>query len=381
MAIEILGTCDDRFADVKKAFTANFEKSPELGAAVAVMHEGELVVDLWGGHQDVARKRPWGPDTLVNVASTSKVVCSIAALMLVDRGLVELDEPIATYWPEFAANGKEAITVRQLFCHSTGVAGLDPPRSAEDLVDLVACAARLAAQAPWWEPGTQAGYHSLTYGILWGELMRRTAGRTGAEFIREEVCEPIGADFHIGPAVEHADRIAEREITEFREVDPESMTYRAGGWYFDAYRDAMSDPAGPHELPTGANPSGSGVGNARSLAKIASIVANRGVADGKRLLSEEIIELAGQEQMYSPDLVMSAPVRWGLGFSLQSKEFPIPLPRVLHWGGYGGSSIMMDPASRTGWCYVPNYMDPEEFADRRAIRITAAMVASIHGLT
>ncbi|MDA0365193.1 MAG: serine hydrolase, partial [Chloroflexi bacterium] len=154
--------------------------------------------DLWSGFADEARTRPWERDTIINVYSTTKTMTALCALMLADRGELDLHAPVARYWPEFAQNGKGAIEVRHLLSHSSGLSGWEQPLTVHDLYDWEKATTLLAAQAPWWEPGTASGYHSLTQGYLVGEVIRRVSGRSPGTFFREEVAEPLGADFHIG---------------------------------------------------------------------------------------------------------------------------------------------------------------------------------------
>ena len=179
------------------AFAANFASGDEVGASVCVTRAGRTVVDLWAGDADT-QGRPWAEDTIVNVWSTTKTMAATCVLMLADRGEVDLDAPVATYWPEFAANGKEGVLVRHVMSHSAGLAGWDPPIEVDVLYDWDRAVELLAAQATWWEPGTASGYHALTQGYLQGEIVRRVTGRSIGTFFREEVAEPLGADFHIG---------------------------------------------------------------------------------------------------------------------------------------------------------------------------------------
>jgi len=207
--VEIFGTCQPRFDAVREAFAANFAAGREVGATFAATLGGELVVDLWAGDADAARTRPWAQDTIVNVFSTTKAVTALCAHMLVDRGLLDVDAPVARYWPEFAAHGKEAITPRHLLSHTAGLAAIRKRLTREAFYDWPAMTAALADETPWWEPGTANGYHALTYGYLVGELVRRIDGRTIGKFLREEVTTPLDIDFHIGlPASEDA-RVAE----------------------------------------------------------------------------------------------------------------------------------------------------------------------------
>src|SRR5215211_3452351 len=206
--VDIYGTCDERFAAVRDAFGVNFDKGFDVGASVAVVVEGEIVVDLWAGSVDEERTAPWERDTIVNVWSTTKTMTALCALMLADRGEPDFAAPAARYWPDFAANGKEAVEVRHLMSHTAGLPGWQEPMATADLYDWDKATSLLAAQAPWWEPGTASGYHALTQGYLVGEVVRRITGKTLGTFFAEEVATPLGADFHIGLEAKHDGRVA-----------------------------------------------------------------------------------------------------------------------------------------------------------------------------
>ncbi len=210
MTIEVHGFCDPRFEPLKAAFIANFEADQELGASIAATWRGEPVVDLWAGWADVAKTRPWERDTLTPVFSTTKMMVTLSLLMLVDQGQIDLDAPIATYWPAFAAGGKEAVTVRDLFTHQAGAPGFTPPVSTSIFLDWEASAARIAAEPHWFGGERRVIYHGGTYGLIAGELIRRVDGRMPAQFFRDEVSGPAGLDFHYGLAeVPNPSRVAE----------------------------------------------------------------------------------------------------------------------------------------------------------------------------
>ena len=208
-AVAIDGTCDSRLRRVRDGFTENFAQQGEVGATVAVTVDGKPMVDLWAGHADAARTRPWTRDTIVNIASTTKGLTAICANRLVDRGLLDLDAPVARYWPEFAQAGKAAIPVHYLLSHRAGLPAIDEPLPTEAFYDWERITRALAAQKPWWEPGTQHGYHAFTFGWLVGEVVRRITGKSLGTYWREEVAEPLGLDCHIGLAAEHDTRVAE----------------------------------------------------------------------------------------------------------------------------------------------------------------------------
>ena len=209
MTSVVHGHADARFDKVADALADELSTGAEVGAAIAVDTDGELVVDIWGGYADAAKTVPWGEDTIINVWSSTKTVTSLAALMLADRGLLDLDEPVAKYWPEFAANGKQDVRVRHLLSHTSGVAGWQEPMAIDDLFDWEKATSLLAAQAPWWEPGTASGYQALNFGFLIGEVVRRTAGKSLKDFVGDDIARPLDADFQFGAAPDDYGRIAE----------------------------------------------------------------------------------------------------------------------------------------------------------------------------
>ncbi|MER6002727.1 serine hydrolase [Nonomuraea angiospora] len=196
------------FDAVRDTFAEALGNGDEVGAAIALDVDGETVIDLWGGHRDPERTSPWTSDTIVNVFSTTKIVTALAVLVLADRGTIDLDAPVATYWPEFAANGKDGILVRHILGHTSGVSGWEQPITIADVYDLPISTARLAGQAPWWTPGTAAGYHAVTQGHLLGEIIRRVDGRSLTRFVAEELAAPLRADVQIGAREPDWHRIA-----------------------------------------------------------------------------------------------------------------------------------------------------------------------------
>src|ERR1700750_913485 len=205
---DIHGFANKGFEQVRETFENNFTKMGDLGASYCVTKNGETVVDLWGGYADAAKTKPWEKDTLINVYSTTKTMTALTALLLADRGLIDFKAPVAKYWPEFAANGKANVTVAHLMSHSAGLCGWKETITKDDLYDWEKATSLLAAQAPFWEPGTAAGYHAMTQGYLVGEVVRRITGKSIGTVFREEIAEPLDADFHIGFGPEHDARVS-----------------------------------------------------------------------------------------------------------------------------------------------------------------------------
>lgn len=374
---EIHGHCDEKFAAVRGAFEKNFMDGLELGASYAVSIDGEMVIDLWGGFADVARTRPWKQDTIVPVASSSKVPVSLCGLLLIDRGLIDLDEPIATYWPEFGAGGKQDMPVRYIFCHATGLAGLDggPGRSVLNNWDEVI--RRLSAQEPWWEPGTQSGYHGMTYGHLVGELVKRTTGKTIDAFLKDEITDPLSIDFAFGLQEGSAHRLAEIDTSDGGdqpgyEIPKDSIAWRVMGYQEDLAEDEKLDAFWTLNVPAS-----NGLTNARALARIGSLLAMGGVADGHRFLGKETAALPYREQLYTTDLVFGEPVRWGVGFGMASKEIYYPWDEAFHWGGRGGSGISMVPEVGLAWAYAPNNFMQGTGQDMRLANMSTVLVGRL----
>src|SRR5262245_19562466 len=206
--VNIQGTCAPRFESVRDVFEANLKTGEDLGASAAVYIEGEPVVDIWGGHIDSERTRPWERDTIVNNFSTTKTMTALCALVLADRGALDFEAPVAKYWPEFAAEGKEGVEVRHLLSHSSGLPGWTEKVTVSDILDREKARTLLARQAPWFKPGSTLAYHANTYGPLIGEVVRRITGKTLGEFFAEEIAGPLGADYHIGTGPECDARVS-----------------------------------------------------------------------------------------------------------------------------------------------------------------------------
>ncbi|MBT2235162.1 serine hydrolase [Nonomuraea sp. NEAU-A123] len=357
--VDLAGTYTSRFARLAEEFAGQLDSDGELGASIAVVHEGELVVDIWGGWMDEARRTPWAEDTITCVWSSTKTVMALAALMLVDRGLLDVREKVATYWPEFAAAGKQDIEVRHLLAHTSGLPAWDQPVTLDDLYDWDRSTARLAAQAPWWEPGTASGYHALSQGHLVGEVLRRITGRSLKEFVAYDIASVLDADFSIGVPRADYGRVANIVPPPPRPVDLTALD--PAGVTFRALTSPAPDAAASWSDEWRAADIGSGNGhtNARALALIQSAMSHGGVARGHRLLSPETIELVFDEQASGVDLVLGAPRRFGVGFGLTMPEVLPYLPesKICFWGGWGGSIVVNDLDRNLTIAYVMNRMD------------------------
>jgi len=375
------GHCDPRFTAVRTAFEENFRDRDELGAAVTVTVGGETVVDLWGGWADPARTRPWERDTLVNVWSTTKGPVALCAHILADRGLLDLDAPVTTYWPEFAAAGKENVLVRHLLSHRAGLAGLREPHSLAQLYDWELTTERLAATEPWWEPGTRSGYHAITYGFLVGEVVRRVSGLLPSAFLEREVTGPLGIDFTIGLPEKEAGRAAEL-------VHPPAASASEQAAIFSqlapAAIAALTNPAaGAAEANTpewraAEIPAANGHGTARAVAALYGVFAGRGTHGGHRVLSPEAVERVREGQGSCRDLVLGAgfahDTEVGLGLWLSGPNGSYGRnPKAFGHDGFGGSFGLADPEAGVSMGYVMNRMGPHIADDPRKMTLIDAV--------
>jgi CubicO group peptidase (beta-lactamase class C family) len=377
----IHGRWDGRFEGVRAALARNLDSGEELGASLVLDIDGDIVIDVWGGFCDEARTVPWAEHTITNVWSSTKTVTSLAALMLVDRGQLELDAPVARYWPEFGAAGKQDVLVRHFMSHSSGVSGLDQPAVIEDLYDWEKATSRMAAQASWWEPGAAQGYHALNYGHLVGELVRRITGKPLKQFVAEEIAGPLGADFQIGAAEADWGRIAPVVPPpplpiDLAAMDPTSPAVRTlTGPLIEA--EVANTPGWRHADLGAVN----GHGNARSVARVMSVVARGGEVDGVRLLGQKTIDLIFRDQFNEVDLVLGVPLRRGIGYGLPRPDVVpwIPDERICFWGGWGGSVIAMDTGRRMTFSYMMNKMGAGIIGSDRCTEYGQAVYDTITG--
>jgi CubicO group peptidase (beta-lactamase class C family) len=354
---DINGSCDERFGAVRDALAKSLD-STDVGASAAVYVGDELMVDLWGGYADAERTRGWERDTITCVWSTTKTMGALCVLILADRGVLDLDAPVATYWPEFGAAGKENVLLRHVLGHTSGLATWQQPVRTEQLYDWSTMTRLLAEQAPSSEPGAVGAYHSITQGYLIGEVVRRATGISLPTFFAEEVAGPLGADFHLGVSPEDDHRIA--PIIPASSRAPE-LSARGEG-----------NPPVPAEIANTepwrrANiPSASGFGNARSVATVQSVLACGGQVGGLRLLSKAGCERVLEQQYAGVDEVLGLRIRYGMGYGLQGR-------RAASWGGWGGSLVYVDLDTQLTVAYVMNQMVEEgPLGDERGLEILMA---------
>ncbi|KAM3555030.1 hypothetical protein ARSEF4850_006185 [Beauveria asiatica] len=366
---QVQGHCDPKFSKLRDLMHSFLESGQDIGASLCVNINGEEnAVDIWGGYVDTAAKTPWARDTIINVFSTTKVVTNLAAVMLISRGLLHPDEPVARYWPEFAANGKADITVGHVLSHTAGLCAWTDDMAIVDLFDATGAAEKLARQAPLWAPGAAMGYHGLTQGFLVGELVRRTTGSTIDRFIAKEVCRPLGndADFQLGCREEDHGRVApviappgpsvQELLSKQPTFNPHSIAARTLCNPTVAVEDVNQVPWKLSVLP-----SVNGHTNARALVKILSCYTLGGTCTGgHRLLSPETTELALSERVSGVDLVTGGPGRRGLGLYLtgpgSGRQGKLPAGRVGWGSGWGGSCVVMDADRKLTMAYTMNRM-------------------------
>jgi CubicO group peptidase (beta-lactamase class C family) len=364
---DIQGSYDELFTAVPSVLAGLLDDG-DAGASAAVFVDGEPVVDVWGGFADAGRTIRWQRDTITNVWSVTKPMTALCALILADRGDLDLAAPVGRYWPEFATAGKEKVLVRHLLGHTAGLPDWNGP--IEELYDWPSATARLAAQAPLWEPGSAAGYHSLTQGFLVGEVIRRITGQTVGGFFAAEVAGPLGADFHIGLPAEHDHRVALAVPPPAQDEDyaagaPGGSAAAAAGTRIRV-RDGNSIAWRRAQIPAA-----SGFGNARSVALVQSVLACGGAVRGRRLLSAAGCDRVREEQFDGVDRILGMPVRWGLGYGLFGSSHG--------WGGWGGSIVMVDPGSRMAVAYVTNQMR-EPAGDSRGLEVVMSAYDGLQGL-
>ena len=355
------GHCDPRFEPLRDAFRLNFAERGELGAAVCVMVDNNVVADLCGGWADQEQGRPWQQDTLVNMFSVGKGLVAAGAARLAGQGTLDLDAPVAACWPEFAAAGKDAITVRQLLSHQAGLPSVRRRLPPGAMLDWPAMTAALAGQEPWWEPGTAHGYHVNTFGFLTGEVIRRVTGSTVGALLRDEIAGPLGADVHIGlPGSEH-ERVATfiwkgPPPAEDEPPDLDSAQLMEHNSYYNPGGLSGAGVINTPQWRSAECPSTNAHGTARGVARVYAALINPA---SKAIVDPAALKEATTEQVYGQDLVLHRPSRFGLGFQLTQPERPIgPGQATFGHFGAGGSLGFADPGSGVAFGYVMNQMGP-----------------------
>ncbi|KAI0433003.1 beta-lactamase [Xylaria sp. FL1042] len=359
---EVHGKCTPQFEKVRSLLQQFVESGEEIGACIAVNVDGEDVVNIWGGYADAETKRPWAEDTIVGVASSSKTISSLAVLMLADSGAISVYDKVSKYWPEFAANGKENVEIRHLLSHTSGVAGWDDKVTMDEICDPVASSAKLASQAPWWEPGTASAYHAWNFGHPLSQIVRRVTRMSLKQFIAEKIAAPLGADFQLGVLEKDAPRVSHL-------VTPASSGAAADFKPGPLFMKAIMNPMIPPDV--GRRPAwmqgeiggSNGYSNAHAMNKMLSAITLAGSnSDQKKLLSKSTVDLIFEEQSRGIDLAIGMPIRFGIGYAIKGDgdwiDDWMPAGDIAYWGGSGGSLGIMDVGRKVTITYAMNKMSP-----------------------
>ena len=369
--MEIHGECDPQFKKVKETFEKLYQEDREIGSCFAVYKDGNPLVDLWGGFQDKDKTKPWQKDNLITVYSTTKGVAAFCIALAMEKGLLKYEEKVSTYWPEFASNGKEDITVGMLMSHQAGICSPET-RNVDDYYNQNLMAKKLAGMTPIWEPGTASGYHSMTFGWLTSELILRLTGKSLGTFFREEVGDRHDVDFFIGLPESEDHRVA--ELVPFDIVRNENSEQQVE--LTDAQK-SQRNSAGTLGIQNtkawrqAEIPSANGQGNAGGLAKLYSLIVPED--NSLKLLKDDTVNQMTTMQIEGRDLVLAVQVRWGVGFILNKhKVIYGPIEGAFGHSGYGGSCAFGDPENKIGVSYVMNRMLDNFNADGRSIELINA---------
>ena len=367
--MEIHGECDPQFSKVRETFEKLYQEDREIGSCFAVYKDGNPLVDLWGGFQDKDKTKPWQKDNLVTVYSTTKGVAAFCIALAMEKGLLKYEEKVSTYWPEFANNGKENITVGMLMSHQAGICSPET-RNVDDYYNQNLMSEKLAGMTPIWEPGTASGYHSMTFGWLTSELILRVTGKSLGTFFREEVGDQHEIDFFIGLPESEDHRVA--ELVPFEIVRNENSEQQKIE-LTDAQK-SQRNSAGTLDIQNtkawrqAEIPSANGQGNAAGLAKLYSLIIPED--NSLKLLKEDTVDQMTTMQIEGRDLVLAVQVRWGVGFILNKHKIIYgPIEGAFGHSGYGGSCAFGDPVNKIGVSYVMNRMLDNFNADGRSIEL------------
>ncbi|CAG8311400.1 unnamed protein product [Penicillium salamii] len=355
MAVQ--GSCDPLFNRVRDLVQERLDLGEETGVSLCINIDGKNVLDIWGGHADAEKTRAWEENTLTVVWSSTKVITALAALKLIDQGLLDPEERVFKYWPEFGVNGKEDVRVWHFLTHSSGLPSWTEPITMEILYDTPTSTGMLERQAPWFTPGSATGYQMLNHGHLIGELVRRVSGKPLKQFIADELADPLGADFALGVSDEKqartSDIVPPPPLDLPEGIDMDSIMVKT---FLNPVPDAKASMT--PEYRAAEIGAANGFTNARGLGRIASIVSLNGTVDNKQYLSPQTIEKIYQERISGPDLVLGFNLRMGLGLGLPVPETVsyIPEGNIAFWCGWGGSMVVMDLDRRMTITYAMNQM-------------------------
>lgn len=395
--VVVHGTVAPGFEGVRAAFEENFRQHGDKGASVGVYVGGEQKVDLWGGVADVSTGRAWQHDTVAIMYSVTKGATATLAWLLAQRGDLDFDAPVVTYWPEFAAAGKASMPVRYLLTHQAGLPYLDQQLSREEVLDGTRITEVLEQQTPLWTPGTAHGYHAVTFGWLAAALIAKVTGRRLGQVFADEIAEPLGLDFHIGLPVTESGRVA--QLVDIPPPDPAAFAAITDPGALEtilALRAAMLDPDSTFTRALSTNgvlpaldakvwndpaiyqaeiPAANGISNGRSLARMYAATVSE--VDGVRVLTDETVRQASAEQVSGPDLTLLAPVRFGTGYQLPTPTLPMLSADSFGHSGLGGALGFADPRYTVGFGYVQNQLLSSLTPDQRTLGLVAAVADAV----
>jgi CubicO group peptidase (beta-lactamase class C family) len=371
------GTCTDDFSQLRELLEQNLADGADAGASIAVVHDGELVVDLWGG--EARPGVPWTRDTITQVWSVTKTMAALTLLTQVEKGLIDLDAPVATYWPEFGVHGKDQVTVSQLLGHTSGIPGWTEPITVEAICDLETSEAVLADQEPWYEPGSAPAYQIVCHGHLIDGVVRAATGRTVADILHTDIMAPLGGGFRLGVPADELDLCADLanpppSNIDFAALGPDHFLLRTIANPLLLPEDVCNTAAWRQSAVGGAG----GHGNARGIARAQALISHGGEYDGVRLLSPETIERVLEVQSDGIDQLLSVPVTFGMGYALPMAMAPaIPAGRVCWWTGYGGAIVVNDLETRTTVAYAENKLADHMVSSPRTDAYVRAAFAGV----
>lgn len=361
------------FEPVADAFRANFDAGEELGAGFAALRDGETLVNIWGGHADRTRERPWAQDTLTPVYSTTKGISAIIVAWCVEKGLLRYEDRVADYWPAFGAHGKDKLTIAQALAHQAGVPGFVEPIDPALWLDPPACARAIAALAPMWPPGSASGYHPLTWGYIVGEIVARAADRSLGTILREDICAPNGIDFFIGTPESEDHRCPEIKKPPRAAAFGEITGPRKAA-FFTPWATASKGVAEWRRVEI---PSANGHGTALSVAQLYGVYATGGEIGGAQVLSSETYAQLIARRFLGEDLVLPFAIDWRSGVMGNLHRYYGPNLEAIGHSGSGGSCGFGDPAARVSAGYVMNKQAPSLMGDPRAVRLIDALYSCL----
>lgn len=373
--MQIQGDCAGEFSALANAFEELFALNGDIGAGLAVVIDGEPVVNLWGGLRDREANAPWEPATVANVWSTTKGVTAACVAMLITRGQLAYDMPVSAYWPEFAAAGKAEITVAQLLSHQAGLCGFQRPVDVDALYDSAAAAAELAAQEPFWPPGEGSGYHAISVGFLLDELVRRVDGRDLKRFVAEELQAGCGLNLSMGLPADQYDKAATLYAPATDGADSSAVVPELDAVQIAALANPVMEPTLPNTRGwrEACIPSANGFADARSLATLYSALASDGRVAGQELVDLATRAAMREVQCSGVDRVLGLDARWGCGFLINSLDLYGPNPDAFGHSGWGGSFAFGDPQHGLGCAYVMNQMGSDLVGDLRAVSVVSTL--------